>query len=246
MKPPIKIAFFPGPQELVVGTVPRVVGTLTSLARPFPAPRRKAPCDVVEVRLDKTGLVPDWLARCQEIEKRGWPVLLTIRLRNEGGEWAGGDAKRYPLFEKALFELAGVDVEWRSKIVYPVAILAKRKRKVCVISYHDFEKTPPAGKLEAIVAEAVELASIVKIATRLHSAGDEDVLRCLLARKWKRPLCVIGMGPAWTHTRVSFPRLGSCLAYGYLDKATAPGQLSAAELTRQLVGEKTAAVNATQ
>jgi 3-dehydroquinate dehydratase-1 len=246
MKPPIKIAFFPGPHELVVGTVPRVVGTLTSLAGPFPAPRQKVPCDVVEVRLDKTGLLPDWFERCQAIEERGWPVLLTPRLRSEGGDWAGGDAKRYPIFEKALFELAGVDVEWRSKIVYPVAILAKRKRKVCVISYHDFEKTPPAEKLEAIVAEAVELASIVKIATRLKSAGDEDVLRCLLARKWKRPLCVIGMGPAWTRTRVSFPKLGSCLAYGYLDKPTAPGQMSAAELTRQLGGEKAAAVNTTQ
>jgi len=243
MKPPIKIAFFPGPHELVVGTVPRVVGTLTSLAQPFPAPRRKVPCDVVEVRLDKTGPVPDWLARCQEIEKRGWPVLLTIRLRNEGGEWAGGDARRFPLFEKALFELAGVDVEWRSKIVYPVAILAKRKRKVCVISYHDFEKTPPAEKLEAIVSEAQELASVVKIATRLNGAGDEDVLRTLLARKWKRPLCVIGMGAKWTHTRVLFPKLGSCLAYGYLDSAMAPGQMSAAELTRQLGVEKTAVVS---
>ena len=57
-------------------------------------------------------------------------------------------------------------------------------------------------------------------------------------------VCVIGMGPKWTHTRVLFPKLGSCLAYGYLDHATAPGQMSAAELTRQLAGEKAAAVNA--
>jgi len=244
MKPPIEIAFFPGPNELLVGPVPRVVGTLTSLARPFPAPRQKLPCDVVEVRLDKAGVAPDWLERCLAIEKRGWPVLLTIRLRKEGGAWAGGDAKRYPIFEKALFELAGADVEWRSKIAYPVSILAKRKRKVCVISYHDFEKTPPVGELEAIVGEIQEMASIVKIATRLNSADDEEVLRYLLTRKWKRPLCVIGMGPKWTHTRVLFPKLGSCLAYGYLDHATAPGQMSAAELTRQLAGEKAAAVNA--
>jgi len=246
MKPPIKIAFRPGPRELVVGTVPRVVGTLSSLAQPFPAPRQKVPCDVVEVRLDKAGVAPNWLARCQEIEERGWPVIITLRLRNEGGAWAGGDARRLPIFEKALFELAGVDVEWRSKIAYPVAILAKRKRKVCVISYHDFEKTPPAEELEAIVCEAQELASIVKISTRLNGAGDEDVLRALLAEKWKRPLCVIGMGSKWTHTRVLFPKLGSCLAYGYLDKPTAPGQMSAAELTRQLGGEKAAAVNTTQ
>jgi 3-dehydroquinate dehydratase-1 len=245
MKPPIRIAFLTGRRQLTVGPVPRVVGTLTSLARPFPAPRQKVPCDVVEVRLDKAGLVPGWLERCLKIEERGWPVLLTIRLRNEGGAWAGGDAKRFPIYEEALFNLSGVDVEWRSKIVYPVAILAKRKRKVCVISYHDFEKTPPAEKLVDIVTEAQELASIVKIATRLNGADDEETLCSLLARKWKRPLCVIGMGPAWTHTRVLFPKLGSCLAYGCLDKATAPGQLSAAELTRQLGAEKAASVNTT-
>jgi len=45
---------------------------------------------------------------------------------------------------------------------------------------------------------------------------------------------VIGMGEAWKQTRLSFPKLGSCLTYGYLDKPTAPGQESAAELVRQL------------
>lgn len=232
--PPLKIAFRAGRQEVTVGTVPRIVGTLCSLARPFPPARRKVCCDVVEVRLDMTGRLPGWLARCQAIQERGWPALLTLRLKSEGGAWDGPDAQRFPIFEEGLKELAGVDVEWRSKIVHPVAILAKRKRKVCVISYHNFEKTPPAAKLEAIILEAQELASIVKIATRLNAAGDEEILRSLLARKWKRPLCVIGMGPAWSHTRVLFPALGSCLAYGYLDKPAAPGQLSAAQLSRQL------------
>jgi len=55
-----------------------------------------------------------------------------------------------------------------------------------------------------------------------------------LSRRGKQPLCVIGMGNAWKQTRVSFPKLGSCLTYGYLDQPTAPGQVSAAELVRQL------------
>ena len=232
--PPLKMVFRAGRKELSVGTVPRVVGTLSSLARPFPAPRQKVCCDVVEVRLDKAVPPPDWLARCQAIQGRGWPVLLTARLKSEGGAWKGRDANRFNIFEEAMTELAGVDIEWRSKIVFPVAILAKRKRRICVISYHDFEKTPPLQQLEEVITEAQDLASIVKISTRLNEAGDEEVLRSLLARKWKRPLCVIGMGPAWTHTRLLFPKLGSCLAYGYLDKRTAPGQLSAADLTRRL------------
>jgi 3-dehydroquinate dehydratase len=42
------------------------------------------------------------------------------------------------------------------------------------------------------------------------------------------------MGRAWSKTRVLFATLGSCLAYGYLDRPTAPGQMSAAQLVRRL------------
>ena len=52
-------------------------------------------------------------------------------------------------------------------------------------------------------------------------------LKQLLAKDWGLPLCVIGMGTLGTPTRTDFPRLGSCLTYGYLDTPVAPGQLSA-------------------
>jgi 3-dehydroquinate dehydratase len=42
------------------------------------------------------------------------------------------------------------------------------------------------------------------------------------------------MGQAWSETRVEFATLGSCLTYGYLDKPTAPGQMSATELLRRV------------
>ena len=232
--PPLNIAFRAGDLEVTIGKAPRVVGTLSTLGGKFPLARRKPACDVVEVRLDKTGRPPDWLAQCQEIQTRGWPVLLTLRLKSEGGQWSGSDARRFPIFEEGLRALSGVDIEWRSRIVYPVAILAKRLRKICVISYHDFKKTPPADELESLILEAQQLASIVKVSTRLNNAEDEKTMRWLQTRRWKRPLCLIGMGPAWTHTRLSFPQAGSCLAYGYLDKPVAPGQISAADMTRLL------------
>jgi 3-dehydroquinate dehydratase-1 len=227
-------AFRAGRRKLAVGAAPLVVGTISSLDRKFPPGRSVPACDLVEVRLDLAGRPPGWLDRCKAIQAAGWPVLLTIRLAAEGGGWDADDEERLSLFDKGLRSLAGADVEWRGKIARRVARLAKSRRKVCVISYHDFERTPPRKELEGVVAEAQEWASIVKISTRLNSGGDEEVLRSLLAGKWKKPLCVIGMGAAWARTRVSFPRLGSCLAYGWLDKPTAPGQLSAAQLTRKL------------
>ena len=68
---------------------PLVVGVLSSLDGNVPLAG-----DIVEVRLDKTGRPPDWLDRCQAIEARGQPVLLTIRLRSEGGEWPEDDRGR--------------------------------------------------------------------------------------------------------------------------------------------------------
>jgi 3-dehydroquinate dehydratase len=42
------------------------------------------------------------------------------------------------------------------------------------------------------------------------------------------------MGRAWSKTRIEFATLGSCLTYGYIDRPTAPGQMSAAVLVRRV------------
>jgi 3-dehydroquinate dehydratase-1 len=210
---------------------PLVVGVLSSLDGDIPLAG-----DVVEVRLDRTGRPADWLERCQAIEARGKPVLLTIRLRGEGGEWAEDDAERLRLYEAGLKALAAADVELGSVICAAVTKQAEKLGKACLVSHHDFQGTPPLAELEAIAQRARQNGAVPKIATMIRSRADVETLRLLLARKGDRPLCVIGMGEAWKETRVSFPKLGSCLTYGYLDKPAAPGQVSAAELVRQLRG----------
>lgn len=216
---------------LTVGWEPRVVGTLSSLAVP---PEKALPCDIVEVRLDKTSRPADWVERCRKIEAGGTPVLLTPRLRSEGGEWETDDAPRLAAYRLALGELAAVDVELSSGICPTVAKEAAEQQKVCIVSHHDFQKTPSLAELCRVIEKGQEIGSIVKVATMIHQASDVGVLESLLQRTWTRPLCVIGMGPQWSGTRVSFACLGSCLTYGYLDNPTAPGQWSAAELARQL------------
>jgi len=215
--------------ELAVGSTPRVVGTLSSLS-----PKRKLHGDIVEVRLDKTARPADWLERCVALQSGGKPVLLTVRLRSEGGEWENDDEKRLEIYRQGLHKLAAVDVELSSAICRPVAHEAERLKKATVISFHDFEKTPSLRKLCAIVRKAHSIGSIAKVSTTIQQPSDVDVLRSLLGRRWEKPLCVIGMGRAWTKTRVLFPTLGSCLTYGYNDRPTAPGQMSAAELQRRL------------
>jgi len=221
-RPKIKFGLVP------IGETPRVVGVISSLAAFHKL--NAFPCDIAEVRLDILRQPSGWLKRCQEIEASGSPVLLTMRLKSEGGSSSLSDEARLPIFRQAL-QLSAVDVELRSKIAAPVAQLAASAGKACVLSYHDFEKTPPLSELEAVVAQAEALGGIPKIATMIHSLSDVKCLTALLKASGKKPLCVIGMGSKWQHLRVELAKLGSCLTYGYLDKSAAPGQMSAAALS---------------
>jgi len=217
-----------------VGKIPRVVGTLSSLAKDFPTSSLELPSDIVELRLDIVGGRNDWLNRCVTIEAGGSPVILTIRLPSEGGKWSGTDKARLKLYSEALENLSCVDVELRSEIATSVAKLAKNLSKACIVSFHDFDRTPALKELEATIAKASKLGSIVKIATMVKGEEDLRILSALMQRPRDVPICVIGMGSLGAHTRATFTTLGSCMTYGYLDKPSAPGQLSASELANSM------------
>ena len=65
--------------------------------------------------------------------------------------------------------------------------------------------------------------------------GQTEARLLALPANAKGAICVMGMGEAGAISRVALPCAGSCLVYGSLDHATAPGQLSCRELSRELV-----------
>ncbi|MGZ4986551.1 MAG: type I 3-dehydroquinate dehydratase [Limisphaerales bacterium] len=209
--------------ELVVGAVPRVVGTLSAFPVP---PVASEVCDIVEVRLDLLGVGVAW----PQIEL---PILLTIRSSAEGGKWNGPDKERLELYRKWMPQVAAVDVELSSPIAADVCKLAKDAGVASIVSFHDFSATPTLETLQAIVERGQKVGSIVKIVTLANMERDVEILRTLLNNR-SSPVCVMGMGQHAAMTRVEFPKLGSCLTYGFLDKPLAPGQTSAAELSAQL------------
>jgi 3-dehydroquinate dehydratase-1 len=222
--------------KFALGSIPRVVGTVSqaeTLARLAAVTNRD--CDIVEVRLDLIGSnTPQWVEHAQAIEGRGLPVVVTIRLAEEGGQWKQLDEERLPLFETALRDLTAVDVEFRSPILKEVSALAGRLERALIVSYHDFQRTPPIEDLRKVVAAAANFGSVVKIVTFTKTDEDVGILRTLLHDKSSTPLCVMGMGPLGPQTRVKFPKLGSCLAYGYLDAPVAPNQVPASDLMQQM------------
>jgi len=71
--------------------------------------------------------------------------------------------------------------------------------------------------------------------TMVNSTQDIAILSALTFKASQdAPVCVIGMGRHGASTRLSLPALGSALAYGYLDKPSAPGQFPCSLLSQRL------------
>lgn len=229
--------------SLTLGGKPVVIGTILDHAFLASARAEDLPCDLVEVRLDGFQELSGWSQRAERLERSGKPILATIRLGIEGGHWHKADEERAPIFDEALRTVSGIDIELQSRMASAYGSKARSLQKLCIVSHHDFQRTPPLPALEEIVRRGQEIGSVVKIASMINAPSDIEVLRKLLSGDWEVPLCLIGMGPLGRETRLRFPNEGSCLAYGYLDTPGAPGQYSAAELLRALHREAAAVTN---
>ena len=170
------------------------------------------------------------------------PLLFTFRTAAEGG------AREIPsaAYEKLLLEAAAsgcvdlVDVElFRGEDLCRKVINFTRGRQAVVLSSHDFAATPGREVLEERLERMHALgADIPKLAVTPHSP--EDVLTLLaatLAFRQKHPGCpviTISMGELGMLSRVAGACFGSCLTFGAVRSASAPGQPAAAELKAAL------------
>ncbi len=225
--------------NLPVAPPPRVVGVISALSSVsglLESARR--PCDLVELRLDQMATEPEaWRTSIHRLQGAGYPVLATLRLAAEGGNWTAPDADRWPLIEQMLAVASAVDVELRSPLLVPTVKHAAQAGKVVVASYHDFAQTPTDAELLAVLKQGATHGPqvIIKLAVQINHDADRIRLQALLTDPpVTNPLCIIGMGPIGAGTRLTFPGLGSCLAYGHIDGATAPGQWSCHELQQRL------------
>jgi 3-dehydroquinate dehydratase type I len=230
----------PVPSPTLARAAPLLVGVVDSaeaLAR-CAGGGLAAGVDLVEARVDlfddPAGTRAAWLDACARVEAAGVPVLVTIRLAAEGGRWAAPDLERLPLFRAAVDVASWVDVEAQSAIAADVTALAHARGRTAVVSHHDFARTPALAELARIAAACRAAgADVVKVATLVAGAEDRAALFALLAQA-SGTLCVIGMGAESEELRVALPAQGSMLAYGFLERPTAPGQTSAAALDARL------------
>lgn len=185
--------------------------------------------DLVELRLDHL-MTP-------EAEKVGAALsdvvpksVLTNRPTGEGGRFRGNDEERLQLLgELAQLSPAFLDIELELAWNNPGFTRSLNVRRI--LSWHDFEGTPPLSELSAKARDALSLGDIAKIVTT--AKRPEDVGRVLSLYRSFEParLVAFSMGEAGVSSRAEAIRFGSPLAYCSLDSGpVAPGQLPFAEM----------------
>lgn len=188
--------------------------------------------DILELRIDL--LDSDAHLALQDIKKTGLPVIITNRMKQEGGAWKGSEDERIRTLISFLPMADAVDIELCTKDRDAVVKKTRDAGKTVIISTHDFQKTPGNDVMKGIFRDSFAAgADIAKLAVMPNLLS--DVLRLFeITLEEEGDVCTIAMGETGRHSRVVAPLYGSVMTYGHVEKATAPGQLRVDELKQIL------------
>lgn len=220
--------------SLEIGSTPCVVGVASRADTLAGLSNARARCDLAEIRLDLIGPAADaWLRTPSEPGRT--PRLLTIRGVAEGGQWMDSEGARAKRYEDLMPLVDAVDVELESEAFPRVVESARSAGRAVIGSFHDFFSTPSEARLRELMERGARGgADIVKLAVWTTVEADVARLEALLRLDRPTPLAVMGMGPLGAASRLRLACEGSCLVYGFLDVASAPGQFSSDELVERL------------
>ncbi len=218
---------------------PRVVATVTQADDlSFLAGGGIAACDVLEYRLDN--LLSHEAEAAGVMASSPRPVLLTVRTPDEGGHGDLDATTRLAIYRRHLSAAHLVDTEIASLALPEFAGFAEEVRASggsIVASTHDFQGFPGRDCLADRIAEAyargAEIAKVAVVVTTMAELF--DLVSLVEYHRGKgRLISAMGMGPLGKLSRLVLAKAGSCLNYGYLRVANAPGQWEAAELSALL------------
>lgn len=195
--------------------------------------RNESLSDLFELRMDLVG--DGWHKLVPHLHK---PWIATMRDISHRGKFAGSEEQRVNELMRAVeLGAAIVDIELDSPALNETVKRIKGNAR-CLISYHNWDETPPLERLSIIVKQQLAAgAAICKVVTM---AGDIDDNPSVLELPGRFPgidVISFAMGPAGALSRVLSPLAGGYLTYASIDKTggSAPGQLSV-ELLRRIYG----------
>ena len=205
---------------------PQIVAVIGSRADLDGALRMRTPPDLFELRLDALPNLEHAVAA-----KLRAPFIATARHPREGGARNLSGRERRALLMRFGASAKYVDTELRSLRWY-----AGLQQFRSIVSFHDFERTPPLPILRQKLTQARGAdAAVFKIATRVDNESQlERLLQFFDEALRVMPVAAMGTGALGRDSRIELARRGSILNYGYITRPQAAGQLSVTELRRLL------------
>ena len=190
--------------------------------------------DYVEIRFDF--LKPEQLQSAIDASKSiKNKAVFTLRSKDQGGKFAGSEQDRV----KWLYKLAEqkpmlLDVELDTlQANDELADFLERQKTPVLVSWHDFQKTPPNDKIADILSEMRVFSNYVKVVTTAKSVTDSLKLLELYDTATGLNPIFFAMGEAGVVSRVMCTIIGNApFTYSSLDNAVAPGQLTVRQMRR--------------
>jgi 3-dehydroquinate dehydratase-1 len=164
-------------------------------------------------------------------------TIFTLRSKGEGGKFAGPEEERVRLLRK-LAEMRPMLLDVELLTLQANDNLADYLELVSIptlVSWHDFDGTPPNEELAKVMTEMRIYSNYVKVVTTARSVDDSVRLLDLYGGAFGLHPIIFAMGEAGVLTRIMSALYGAPYTYAALEKAMAPGQLTIGQM-RKLYG----------
>lgn len=190
--------------------------------------------DYVEIRFDFLNLsdMDQAMSIANTINKK---AVYTLRAPDEGGQFKGSISERIAWLKKlSASKPMLLDVElYTIKNNTYLADYLKEHNISLLISWHDFEKTPPDAELTKVLYEMRTYSQNIKMVTTAQTTVDSLRLLDLYENASRLNLIAFAMGDAGVISRVLCVIIGNApFTYASLEKAISPGQLTIKQMRK--------------
>ena len=171
------------------------------------------------------------------------PLLSTVRTKGQCGVHDMEEDTYFSILSLLLSSRWAdvLDVEYGHDPMDTKVLMAKaREKKIpLLMSFHSFHRALPEDEItDTLEAMAAFHPDILKIAVMPETPADAAALISAAAKRMTRfpetPVVTIAMGPLGVLTRAAGNRMGGPLTFAAGKEASAPGQLTAAEMKQVL------------
>jgi 3-dehydroquinate dehydratase I len=186
----------------------------------------------IEIRFDFLDLsdMEEALKIAENIREK---AVFTLRTPAEGGKFKGNNNDRIEWLKKlAMAKPMLLDIEYSTiQSNDDLANYCKTQKIPVLLSWHDFEKTPPKHELRYLLKKMRVYSNHIKMVTTAINIVDALRILDLYENAAESNLIAFSMGEAGIISRIMCTIIGrSPFTYAALEESIAPGQLTVVQM----------------